>query len=79
MKSLRYAKLGAVFALALGAAVPASLIVATPAAAHEQYRDNDHRGDHGNFRGDHHFRTDGHRFDHGRWDHHRSHRFWFGR
>ncbi|HEX3675147.1 MAG TPA: hypothetical protein VHU87_12810 [Rhizomicrobium sp.] len=82
MKSLRYAKLGAVFALALGAAVPASLIVATPAAAHEQYRGNDHRGDHGNFRGDH------RGFDHhnyrGHWEM-RNHRwqwfdgFWFGR
>jgi hypothetical protein len=71
------AKLGIAFALALGAAVPASAI-ATPAFAdgyHDMHRGFDHRGDHrdnrANYDGWHserdHFR---HRHDHG---------FWFGR
>ena len=93
MTSLRYAKLGAVLALALGTAIPAALI-ATPASAdgyHEQDRGfhRDHQRDQrdgfrGDFRGgDSHFRGngrgDGRGFEHGRWEHHHAHRFWFGR
>jgi hypothetical protein len=80
--SLKTAKLGAVLAIALGAAMP--MFAATQASAapyHENYRDG-HSGDHrDNYR-------DGHRYDNhayrGHWEF-RGHRwqwvdgFWFGR
>jgi len=73
--SLKTAKFAAIFALALGAAVPATFI-ATPAAAagyHEMHRDGrfDHRG-RGEFRGWH--------SERGFYRHdHRDHGFWYGR
>jgi hypothetical protein len=85
MTSLRYAKLGAVLALALGTAVPASL-VSTPAAAanhHEMQRD-DHGGFRGDFHRDHRGFDGGHHAYRGHWEM-RGHRwqwfdgFWFGR
>jgi hypothetical protein len=77
--SLKTAKLGAVLALALGAALPASAI-ATPAAAagyQDVQRDYHDGGDHRDFDRDHHVYR-------GHWEF-RDHRwqwfdgFWFGR
>ena len=69
--SLKTAKFAAIFALALGAAVPATF-VATPAAAagyHEMHRDGrfDHRGEFRSWHSERGF----YRHDH--------HRFWYGR